>query len=220
MLFQSTLLMRGATQPSECTRTPGDISIHAPHARSDTTDTNKRKCGDISIHAPHARSDDDVNAISADVVEFQSTLLMRGATVCPFCDTGKLRFQSTLLMRGATLYLGPFIKATYKFQSTLLMRGATFDTGLNASGAIISIHAPHARSDMKENTYYINEPIISIHAPHARSDFTRIPEGVTQLISIHAPHARSDDWPEQLAATKSISIHAPHARSDCVNFRH
>ena len=45
---------------------------------------------------------------------------------------------------------------------------------------------------MKENTYYINEPIISIHAPHARSDFTRIPEGVTQLISIHAPHARSD----------------------------
>ena len=57
MLFQSTLLMRGATQPSECTRTPGDISIHAPHARSDTTDTNKRKCGDISIHAPHARSD-------------------------------------------------------------------------------------------------------------------------------------------------------------------
>ena len=81
MLFQSTLLMRGATQPSECTRTPGDISIHAPHARSDTTDTNKRKCGDISIHAPHARSDDDVNAISADVVEFQSTLLMRGATL-------------------------------------------------------------------------------------------------------------------------------------------
>ena len=79
--FQSTLLMRGATEKRSRGREGDVISIHAPHARSDTTDTNKRKCGDISIHAPHARSDDDVNAISADVVEFQSTLLMRGATL-------------------------------------------------------------------------------------------------------------------------------------------
>ena len=55
--FQSTLLMRGATEKRSRGREGDVISIHAPHARSDTTDTNKRKCGDISIHAPHARSD-------------------------------------------------------------------------------------------------------------------------------------------------------------------
>ena len=77
--FQSTLLMRGATGR----RRPGgrrcEISIHAPHARSDIRAAIYIRVSTISIHAPHARSD---AAAAGDgwAKIFQSTLLMRGAT--------------------------------------------------------------------------------------------------------------------------------------------
>ena len=35
--------------------------------------------------------------------------------------------------------------------------------------------------------------VISIHAPHARSDTISLSTLLISLISIHAPHARSDD---------------------------
>ena len=81
-------------------------------------------------------------------------------------------------------------------------------------------------------------PCISIHAPHARSDVEVIRGKDTSYISIHAPHARSDDtlyaiqrgnesfqstllmrgatrrFHQLLVRAISISIHAPHARSD------
>ena len=80
---------------------------------------------------------------------------------------------------------------------------------------IISIHAPHARSDKIVKGDYLKRKI-SIHAPHARSDLicvcissrasgfqsTLLMRGATpgtcragrldDRISIHAPHARSD----------------------------
>ena len=59
-LFQSTLLMRGATAPLE-----------HPH--------DHRR---ISIHAPHARSDGLYSKVLELMPKFQSTLLMRGATLC------------------------------------------------------------------------------------------------------------------------------------------
>ena len=103
-----------------------DISIHAPHARSDPIAL--RVCHAhllISIHAPHARSDrryayqahhdaDDFNPRSsceerrADWMSrlaenlFQSTLLMRGATRTLAYPSNTDVIQSTLLMRGAT----------------------------------------------------------------------------------------------------------------------
>ena len=58
VLFQSTLLMRGAT------------CITLGH----------RICILISIHAPHARSDDSMDVSASFIALFQSTLLMRGAT--------------------------------------------------------------------------------------------------------------------------------------------
>ena len=41
-----------------------DISIHAPHARSDAAGlVTERLAERISIHAPHARSDPDASAV-------------------------------------------------------------------------------------------------------------------------------------------------------------
>ena len=99
----------------------------------------------------------------------------------------------------------------------------------------ISIHAPHAGSDLDAVTTP-PEPVISIHAPHAGSDGfhgrldaahrdfnPRSPCGERRLfsclplppvISIHAPHAGSDDDDGTEYKEVIISIHAPHAGSD------
>ena len=100
----------------------------------------------------------------------------------------------------------------------------------------ISIHAPHARSDILID-YFVFLDIISIHAPHARSDLNSPCAVLGAAMSIHAPHARSDTgfhnentWDRTFQSTLLmrgatrkgrirpgiyyISIHAPHARSD------
>ena len=124
--FQSTLLMRGATQGragearrkehfnprSSCEeRHEADhdsvlrshISIHAPHARSDPPGAFHQMATEgISIHAPHARSDSIKRTWACLLLRFQSTLLMRGATLSYLLMSAVARFQSTLLMRGAT----------------------------------------------------------------------------------------------------------------------
>ncbi len=57
LIFQSTLLMRGATSYWFTSYIVFYISIHAPHARSDSKLNPLTMPWIISIHAPHARSD-------------------------------------------------------------------------------------------------------------------------------------------------------------------
>ena len=78
---------------------------------------------------------------------FQSTLLMRGATYSGNLAAVRKEFQSTLLMRGATQCWCHSLSPP-RFQSTLLMRGATDGLREVESRVLISIHAPHARSDI------------------------------------------------------------------------
>ena len=130
---------------------------------------------------------------SALLFEFQSTLLMRGATSkspssCNIpsyfnprssCEERpmpmivpslRVTFQSTLLMRGATMTTR-VIKLPLSFQSTLLMRGAT---GLFACSEWIGHRHFNPRSSCEERLptelQRAQEHAISIHAPHARSD--------------------------------------------------
>ena len=101
-----------------------------------------------------------------------------------------------------------------EFQSTLLMRGATGPAALLQDSHQISIHAPHARSDLAGSSADAVSDI-SIHAPHARSDVNMFLRSSVDAISIHAPHARSDNTlVDMLDSIGYISIHAPHARSD------
>ena len=101
------------------------ISIHAPHARSDKIVKGWQKADRISIHAPHARSDMEEAGIVLRRQRFQSTLLMRGATISKLYPDPANAFQSTLLMRGATSASKRRKGEESIFQSTLLMRGAT-----------------------------------------------------------------------------------------------
>ena len=119
-------------------------------------------------------------------------------------------------MRGATAVSFQLL-ISLLFQSTLLMRGATRGGGTSSSVRRISIHAPHARSDLLTVASYTFISI-SIHAPHARSDKKTDRMMTCIFISIHAPHARSDV--EKMFSENEdvlISIHAPHARSDALN---
>ena len=81
--FQSTLPVRGATQPVRLA--PGSvrgISIHAPRAGSDVwTEACAALNELISIHAPRAGSDVGPEDASVPLDLFQSTLPVRGATM-------------------------------------------------------------------------------------------------------------------------------------------
>ena len=191
------------------------ISIHAPHARSDVRTPDVDHCVLISIHAPHARSDRTWRTMDMVRFSFQSTLLMRGAT-------WRRSFR-----RGNTFYFNP--RSSCEERPYLAHDGH--------GSFLISIHAPHARSDLaaqlSTRKYLLFQSTllmrgataiirprdacnkISIHAPHARSDKVYVYNPKEkQYISIHAPHARSDALYERVLGYLLISIHAPHARSD------
>ncbi len=65
----------------------------------------------------------------------------------PRMEGREMAFQSTLPMRGATL-AEEVDKVVAGFQSTLPMRGATFLLVAHPNFLLISIHAPHAGSDI------------------------------------------------------------------------
>ena len=153
------------------------ISIHAPHARSDVSLASRcSKYWNISIHAPHARSDRgyyyygyisknfnprssceerlDASQKAADEAAFQSTLLMRGATA----SRHRMRmrhtsFQSTLLMRGATRGHAHHKLQTQYFNPRSSCEERPPGTARATVRGKISIHAPHARSDVKNWKY-------------------------------------------------------------------
>ena len=82
IIFQSTLLMRGATFSSAASSTfPGVFQSTLLMRGATNSSSVSELAKTISIHAPHARSDERQAVIDPHVDEFQSTLLMRGATM-------------------------------------------------------------------------------------------------------------------------------------------
>ena len=148
--------MRGATFSTDIDILDAFISIHTPHAGSDTGSLRRTKpsmyfnphspCGErrrsflplcqtriISIHTPHAGSDNSRFVFSRVLVAFQSTLPMRGATKARCLFAVSRLFQSTLPMRGATARCKTLSSKPQRFQSTLPMRGATLTSSTCAT---------------------------------------------------------------------------------------
>ena len=168
----------------------------------------------ISIHAPHARSD-------------RCGRLVRrlGAYFNPRSSCEERQAQAAAA------------SAASAFQSTLLMRGATAFLSVCDIIYYISIHAPHARSDVAKSAR-VDSLLISIHAPHARSDTrqtatacyvatfqsTLLMRGATSRFSHFCSFTRKFQSTLLMRGATScrgsryrgddISIHAPHARSD------
>ena len=151
-LFQSTLPMRGATAYQSHKKQPGHISIHTPHAGSDTGPL----CG------------------CPLVSEFQSTLPMRGATALLISRSSATTFQSTLPMRGATISHTCKDVNNFRFQSTLPMRGATRPArAALCRQCYFNPHSPCGER-LKHRHKVTPVIIISIHTPHAGSDEIRL----------------------------------------------
>ena len=123
--FQSTLLMRGATQvQGHCRR---DCTYFNPRSScEERRGLSSRSRYKSSYFNPRSSCEErqcmQINASGSTA--FQSTLLMRGATALWILACTVVAFQSTLLMRGAT-NVGDNAETAISFQSTLLMRGAT-----------------------------------------------------------------------------------------------
>ena len=103
------------------------------------------------------------------------------------------------------------------FQSTLPMRGATYPSRRFLYG--LDHFNPHSpcgeRPRIKSKTGF--NVTISIHTPHAGSDISgRRTARLPARISIHTPHAGSDTQPCGRGMTAHISIHTPHAGSDVI----
>ena len=186
--------MRGATLGGLIIFKTIGISIHAPHAGSDPWQGGNHPgpCW-ISIHAPHAGSDGFAATIARDWPNFNPR--------SPCGERPDEFFPAMVL---------------FVFQSTLPMRGATSLPFQEMQDSYISIHAPHAGSDVLiDKVCSIN--FISIHAPHAGSD--TVPSLVPLrgfLFQSTLPMRGATALRNVLSGLYGISIHAPHAGSDCI----
>ena len=190
------------------------ISIHAPRERSDRKCYGGSKSIAISIHAPRERSDLQVSSSDIVLFRFQSTLLVRGATIIISYINQHFWFQSTLLVRGATYNTNFKVLQIYDFnprssweerhlikahniiylifQSTLLVRGATAQKTPVLINCDISIHAPRERSDFRQtlltdfNTLFQSTLLVRGATFDSNISYSNFP------ISIHAPRERSD----------------------------
>ena len=170
------------------------------------------------------------------IVSFQSTLLMRGATVSPSIGTHPSLFQSTLLMRGATIGLtqavarrlfisihapharsdvmcAPHARTAYQFQSTLLMRGATSSHGsasheLTFQSTLLMRGATMSRQSLDVLVKFQSTLLMRGATFWGKlSDGAFLFQSTLLMRGATRPHV-------SLLLSVHISIHAPHARSD------
>ena len=124
------------------------VSIHAPHARGDFA--SPRPCRRTPRFNPRPSCEGRLppaNSIDKSHV-FQSTPLMRGATVRGYCPGDERRVSIH----------APHARGDGR-------------RGPRTAGRDVSIHAPHARGD-HARVHGGHPLIVSIHAPHARGDRT------------------------------------------------
>ena len=190
----------------------------------------------ISIHAPRTGSDFQQIANLTGIVQFQSTLPARGATLVSdvirlsitisihaprtgsdrvlqsrFADHAS--FQSTLPARGATseVVSTPVQDA---FQSTLPARGATAISLLNNVLSDISIHAPRTGSDQFHFMFNHIFKYFNPRSPHGERPMASSASRSSGLFQSTLP-ARGATYSYSLPAIPlSISIHAPRTGSD------
>ena len=110
--------------------------------------------GHVSIHAPHARGDQMVTLLSTTAICFNPRPSCEGRLIPKTIANQIIKFQSTPLMRGATRVTSP-PAGTDGFQSTPLMRGATDGRLVEPHALVVSIHAPHARGDLTQASIII-----------------------------------------------------------------
>ena len=146
--FQSTLPMRGATLELFPRRVLSTISIHTPHAGSDRrTQLGRHVGGHFNPHSPCGERHDNGQLYHVDFFISIHTPHAGSDLYQPLWRDGRAHFNPhSPCGERPTIFLT--IAPNPRFQSTLPMRGATPDVGRQLGQAQISIHTPHAGSDV------------------------------------------------------------------------
>ena len=145
-IFQSTLLMRGATQNGVHVAEDGSISIHAPHARSDDIVLARLEAGNYFNPRSSCEERRKFMAPPPSLMHFnpRSSCEERLPHVFGVKSTEHISIHA------------PHARSDSPYEKHHEKRD-------------ISIHAPHARSDAARSCILFFSSI-SIHAPHARSE--------------------------------------------------
>ena len=146
-LFQSTLPTRGATHQGRETGDAAAVSIHAPHAGSDASSTR----------TPPTLSGFNPRSPRGERPQTQARSLGRES-----------RGFNPRSPRGERLFGQIFKQALHGFNPRS-PRGERHKRMMPYVGIVVSIHAPHAGSDLHLGLV-IPVAEVSIHAPHAGSD--------------------------------------------------
>ena len=237
--FQSTPLIRGATQPLLLLAYARLISIHAPHTRGDTcnrssaqysryfnprpsyegrrdSQDNMRPPRSISIHAPHTRGDAQRQLDDERVMSFQSTPLIRGATWSPISG------------RCLPCYFNP--RPSYEgrprsctrsfsrlhFNPRPSYEGRPMQTG-TASRKRIFQSTPLIRGATRTLSTSSSPVLLFQSTPLIRGATHPRPVVRQRLVDFN-PRPSYEGRPQLsplMETSISISIHAPHTRGDC-----
>ena len=188
------------------------ISIHTPLAGSDPSRTLfPARLFYFNPHSPCGERLRDRTGLSMDVLTFQSTLPLRGATL----DSSRTPRSSMISIHtplaGSDALPSPSSTCPSKFQSTLPLRGATRRVHHRRAKRSISIHTPLAGSDLMltdgtENTDQFQSTLPLRGATVA----TTARRHKRHSISIHTPLAGSDrtGWARRIA-TPYFNPHSP-----------
>ncbi len=209
--FQSTLLTRGATVCVLCVVRSCNISIHAPHARSDLVFFGRGAVDfRISIHAPHARSDVGLQTHIPLPIDFNPRS-SREERLFPFLQVRYgVYFNPRLLTRRSDKSTCRFICSVFYFNPRST-REERHRRPVASAGKEISI------------TLLTEERRrAGAAAPRQTIQSTLLTRGATgdewlslQFRLFHPRSSRESDVPRNENRNKvGISIHAPHARSD------
>ena len=145
--FQSTLPGRERRLTVKCSTTSTHFNPHSPCGERLEAIRARYMPEIISIHTPHAGSDSPARVVESPGSYFNPHSPCGERPLVIVIDRLSLEFQSTLPMRGATA--GTLDEWAAKvFQSTLPMRGATSRSIRCTVPRLISIHTPHAGSDL------------------------------------------------------------------------
>ena len=164
--FQSTRPVWGATAWYLTKTDEDEISIHAPRVGRDIPRLADHDALRISIHAPRVGRDAGIHFEAGNLVTFQSTRPVWGATALIVTIVLLVAtFQSTRPVWGATISCKRFLRSQESFQSTRPVWGATVVDGALQSGLDISIHAPRVGRDAYLGEYQQGQRDFNPRAP-------------------------------------------------------
>ena len=191
------------------------ISIHAPHARSDSISRNSRGCAtDFNPRSSCEERLAHPRVIVNIAPNFNPRSSCEERLPARRLSRSIRRFQSTLLMRGATVSCTTTTPFFYDFNPRSSCEERPYRTRqfrrsrhFNPRSSCEERPAPSVQ--LSCSFWYFNPRSSCEERLGSEKNLER-----AGMISIHAPHARSDNDGCRASWHLQISIHAPHARSD------